>query len=277
MFINVVLLNNKTQVHNKNNKQSEEVFTNIPKVLIITQARLNSSRLPGKVLRPFASGECILDRLVREFEKVNIPHVVATTNSSDDDELVFFLEKKGVKYFRGSESNVLKRFLDCTTDFQSISHIIRVCADNPFLQSHHLNKYLSVLKNDHQLDYLCYADSDGLPCIKTHWGIYGELVSVVALKNILKDTTEEYHLEHVTSYIYNNMNMFNTLLLDAPDIIKNRKDLRFTVDNMDDFEIADQLISKVGHDFSIRTLIEEVDNNEFVHNRMKNNIAKYHK
>jgi len=100
---------------------------------IIIQARLSSSRLPRKVLMPFVNNKSILqiliENLLKVFSKDQI--ILATTKSDIDDELEKFAINNKLNYFRGEESNVLKRFIDCAEHFK-VSNIIRVCADNPF-------------------------------------------------------------------------------------------------------------------------------------------------
>ena len=102
----------------------------------VVQARLGSTRLPGKILKPFYGNQSILDLMVHKLSAIsNIPVIIATTNSVINEPI----EKKalalGVKCFRGEENDVLKRFID-VAEYFDIQGIFRICSDNPFLDVH---------------------------------------------------------------------------------------------------------------------------------------------
>ena len=78
---------------------------------IIIQARMTSTRLPGKVLKPFQDNSTILGRLCKNLKLLHLPMIIATSTNPDDDRIVEFCKKNKIQYFRGEEQNVLKRFL----------------------------------------------------------------------------------------------------------------------------------------------------------------------
>ena len=120
---------------------------------IIIQARLGSTRLPGKVTLPFYNGkgilELIIDNLSSNFK--NTPIIIATTNRQNDDEIFKLANDKNIKCFRGSENNVLDRFIHAAEYF-GLTEIIRVCSDNPFLNISSL-KFLINNFNKSEYDY----------------------------------------------------------------------------------------------------------------------------
>ena len=104
------------------------------KECIIIQARLSSTRYPGKVLEPFFEKKSILEIQLETIAKVcpDLKLVVATSTNTADNVLEAFCKSKGVDCFRGSEDNVLQRFVACAKYFDA-QKIIRICSDNPFL------------------------------------------------------------------------------------------------------------------------------------------------
>ncbi|MDB4710952.1 hypothetical protein OAF16_04405, partial [Flavobacteriales bacterium] len=100
---------------------------------IIIQARTGSTRLPNKIILPFYKEKGILELIVERINKyTDIPIVVATTKNPKDDAIVKIASKNGVGCYRGSENNVLSRFIE-TAKKNNFKNIIRICADNPFL------------------------------------------------------------------------------------------------------------------------------------------------
>ena len=99
---------------------------------IILQARTDSTRMPEKVILPFFQEKSILDLLLEKTKKLVAPVVLATTLNPSDDRICRLAEKHEVPVFRGSENDVLDRFIQAARKF-GFSKIIRVCADNPFL------------------------------------------------------------------------------------------------------------------------------------------------
>jgi spore coat polysaccharide biosynthesis protein SpsF len=103
------------------------------KIAIIIQARTGSTRLANKMLKPFYQNQTILQIIIENLKRdIDLPIILATTNNPNDDCLEQVAEENGIFCFRGSEENVLQRFIDAAHQYQ-VDVIIRVCADNPFL------------------------------------------------------------------------------------------------------------------------------------------------
>lgn len=101
---------------------------------IIIQARTGSTRLPGKVLADFYDGQSILEIIINRCKELDAewPVIVATSAADADKAIVNLATACGVKTFAGDEQDVLKRFIDAAEQFGA-RKLIRVCADNPFL------------------------------------------------------------------------------------------------------------------------------------------------
>src|SRR5690554_4950371 len=113
---------------------------------IIIQARLGSTRFPKKILKPFGESTLLL-YLIDRLKRLSLPIVVATTTNEIDDELCEYLKKNRIEYFRGSENNVLQRYIDTANQF-GFTEIIRVCSDSPLIDLGFLNKLLSYWKEE---------------------------------------------------------------------------------------------------------------------------------
>ena len=176
---------------------------------IIIQARIGSTRLPKKMTKAFFNDKGIFELITEKILKYfpNITIVVATSINPVDDEIEKLCQKIGVKCFRGSENNVLQRFIDAAEKF-NISKIIRVCADNPFINMLALKNLIEFSTNSNA-DYISYKTSLNKPSILTHYGLWAEYVSINALLKVSKLTQDKFFTEHVTNFLYNNENLFD--------------------------------------------------------------------
>jgi len=235
-----------------------------------------STRLPGKILKPFYNGLSILE-IQLERIKLALPEykiIVATTTNQADKAVEAVCKELDVDCFRGSENDVLQRFIDCASLYNA-KRVVRVCSDNPFLDKESL-KFLLKMDLDASVDYLSYCDVNGTPAIRTHWGLFAEVVSLEALEQVVSETGDIFYHEHVTNYIYGHSSKFNVSLVDAPPAIYNREDLRFTIDTRTDFE-AMQKLYKVAGNYNLEMLVEVLDSSPTIKKSMKEGIDKFSK
>ena len=211
--------------------------------LIIIQARLSSTRLWGKVLKPLIEEKCLLDLQLERLKKLDTSIVLAISTNPADDFLEDWAAQNQVDCFRGEEYNVLQRFIDCAEQYKA-EQLIRVCSDNPFLQFAQVSHYINELSND--VDYISFCNTEGMPAIKTHWGLFVEGVKLSALKRasdlLQNHEHRDFYSEHVTNFIYGNPKEFRVVLEEVPEVISTRKDLRFTIDTPADFENMHSLL-----------------------------------
>lgn len=214
------------------------------KTIIIIQARLGSSRLPKKMLLPFYGKETLLGIIIDKIKTV-IPSskiILATTNNIIDDSLEFLAIDKEVNCYRGHETDVLRRFID-TAKYYNSNNIIRICADNPFLDTE-LMLNIVMQQKENNIDYCSYS-IDGIPAIKTHYGFFCEYVTLSALQKVLEKTSKHIYLEHVTNYIYEHPKEFEIKWLDPPIEIVKSGNVRLTVDTLEDFKICQLIYSSL--------------------------------
>lgn len=211
---------------------------------IIIQARLGSTRFPEKLLQPFHDGKALIDIFLEKFVGTtgNIPVILATTTNTLDDKLVNHCKKHAFPIFRGSEHDVLKRFIDAGKLYE-FDYIIRICSDNPFFD---VEGTLSLLENmDGQLSYISYKMADGRPSIKSHLGFWGEVVSLQALMRARQQTEDPVYLQHVTNYIYEYPEIFPVKLVDAPSGLANKNNIRLTLDTPEDYHLLRKMYNSL--------------------------------
>jgi spore coat polysaccharide biosynthesis protein SpsF len=247
-------------------------------IAIIIQARTGSTRMPFKVVLPFYRNKTILDIIITKLKsKFNYPVIVATTDLIQDDCIEKIALENNVSCFRGDEKNVLKRFVDCAEHF-NVSTIVRVCADNPFLDS----EFLSEIIIEHVksgADYTSYCTKKRTPVIKTHYGVFCEVVEKKSLKKVLIDTNDVFYLEHVTNYIYGNADSFRINLLLIPEYLE-KYSIRLTLDSKEDWDILKQLYStciESYNNFDTKSLVNLLKEDVNKLNIMKQQIEKYSK
>ena len=220
---------------------------------IIVQARTGSKRLPNKVLLPFYQEQSILEIILQKLKTLNHPVVVATSNHPNDNEILKVASKKNIQCFRASEENVLERFINCAQE-NNFSNIIRVCADNPFIDTYYIDVLVDESAVYSALFFVFKAS------IQTHWGVFTEFVSLSALEKTRLLTKEKTYLEHVTNYIYQNPELFKITKINPP-ILCQANDIRLTVDTAEDFKLSQTLYKicvEKNSNFNLGTVLENI-------------------
>ena len=207
---------------------------------IIIQARMGSSRLPGKILMDF-EGKTLLEHILKRLARLKNPAkvVVATSDVPLDEQVEIFCEKQGVCCFRGSELNVLKRYYDCATEYY-FSDIVRMTGDNPFPDIEELDRLIDFHK-EQTLDY-----SESLTVLPI--GIGAEIISYKVLEESMQKASLPKHFEHVNEYILDNLAHYRHGILNVPRE-KNRPEIRLTVDTKQDYEKACFILHNVKSDY----------------------------
>lgn len=212
--------------------------------LAILQARMGSSRLPGKVMADLCSKPLIWHILTRLklSKKVN-EIVVAIPQGTKDDGLYAYLHSLGVKAFRGNENDVLNRFYQVTQQYPS-QVIIRVTADNPLVDPKVLDETIEYFEKEK----VHYARTSGFPL-----GIGAEVFTVSLLKEANENAMSAYEREHVTPYMYTTQKscgVYNSKI--------DESHLRLTVDTEIDLTLMRKIYAhffKGTHDFFLADVL----------------------
>jgi spore coat polysaccharide biosynthesis protein SpsF len=221
-----------------------------PRTVAIVQARMGSTRLSGKVMMTMA-GRSLLSYLIERVSRARTLDgiVVATTTNQRDNIIIEECERHGIANFRGSESDVLGRYVSaaraCEADI-----IVRVTADNPFTDPDSIDRVVNTIRNQ-DMDY---AIETRLPV-----GVTGEALTWNALRVIDSAATTAVLREHVTLYAKDNPQALRCAFLD-PRPECDRADLSFTVDTLNEYlytrRIAQQFPTT---DFELKNLIAIAD------------------
>jgi len=207
---------------------------------IVIQARMGSSRLPGKVLKQVGDKK-LLEHILFRLKKLRHEAViiVATSLLEKDSEIEQFCQANNVKYFRGSESNVLERYYLCAQK-NNFDHIVRLTGDNPFIDIEELDNLIS-LHLDSCADY-----SRSFAVLPK--GVGAEIFTFDALEKSHMHGTLENHKEHVNEYIEENETLFKISEL---QVIKDkmRPEISLTVDTEDDYQKACYIFGKSTSDY----------------------------
>jgi spore coat polysaccharide biosynthesis protein SpsF len=244
-------------------------------MIIIIQARTGSTRLPQKVLLPFYKNKTILDIICDRLSKnkYQIPVCVATTNNSKDDILFNKYDANlDVLCYRGDEDNVLKRYINCANHFNK-KNIIRVCSDNPLISLKYMEKLIdSYLENND--DYSSYTIDGSKCCMKSHIGIFTEIVSLNALENVAKQTTKKNFLENVTEYIYETPEKFSVNLLKEDFNSSIINDIRLTLDTQEDMDILKNIYDQLNieDDINFYEILNYLHENKHILDIMRKTI-----
>ena len=224
---------------------------------IFVQARMSSSRTPGKVAEDISGKPMLLRQLERLREgnkKVNI--ICVTSDDSSDDLIENICNKNNFNCFRGSLDNVLDRYISAAK-FYEVENIIRVGGDDPLIDVNQI----SILINEHKkngADFLYTSHKKGWP-----YGSVCELISVEALKIIPRQTSDPLYLEHIIPWFHHNSNKFKCQPINSPPQLY-RPDYFFTVDYPEDLKLIKLIfvmLSHLGDFFSFEDVVKLCDEN----------------
>jgi spore coat polysaccharide biosynthesis protein SpsF len=195
-----------------------------PRVAAIIQARMGSTRLPGKAMMDLA-GKNVLTRVIDRVKAAKgLDSIcVATTSLTADGIIAEEALKSGVEVFRGSEADVLDRFCRAARKMKA-DYVIRVTADNPLTDPGLIDLCIAELEKG-KTDYAAFSE---IP-----YGAGAEMVSTDALVKASKyaDKTEK---EHVTTGIYTRKGLYAVNILEPPVGLE-RPDIRVTLDTLEDY------------------------------------------
>lgn len=203
------------------------------KIVAIVQARMGSTRLPNKVMKQIA-GVPMIELLLRRLSKSCRIHqvVIATSIDQQNAPLVKYIQDLGFEYMRGSESDVLERYLEAARKFQA-DIIVRITGDCPLIDADLVDQAIEKFQSE-ELDYLSNVSPATYPD-----GLDIEVFTMNALDRAGRETSDAFDREHVTPYL-RRPGLFKVgAMLHECDL----SNFRWTVDEILDFEIVSQVFS----------------------------------
>ena len=204
-------------------------------VSAILQARMSSTRFPGKALYPLA-GVPLTEHIINRIKAVtDFDHIVlAVPDAPTEIPLIEMAQRLNIAIARGPEEDVLERFL-IAADQVKARHIVRICGDNPLIDRQLMRSLIHTHLRENT-DYTVTSDSIPL-------GTGTEVVKVNALKSISETTAEPKHREHVTTWFHDNPTLMSRSHVPAPTYLRN-KSHRLTVDTRNDLTLMEKIFNE---------------------------------
>lgn len=222
------------------------------KVVIIDQARMTSTRLPGKVLKEVA-GRPLLEYQIERLRRVRNAHevVIATTKNATDDPIIGLCERLGVSTYRGSEEDVLQRYYEAARA-HGADVVVRVTSDCPVIDPEIIDAAIAMFLAPPMLyDYVSNTQTRSYPR-----GLDVEVFSFAALAAAQAEGRLDYEREHVTPYLYQHPERFRIAQLVAGE---DHSQHRWTVDTAEDFELVGRIIATlypVNPEFDLAAMLD---------------------
>ncbi|GIV28438.1 MAG: spore coat protein [Bacteroidia bacterium] len=203
-------------------------------ILCILQARMGSTRLPGKVLKPIVEG---IPSLYLQWERISPVKkvdkiVVATSDLPQDDIIEVQCNQWKIPVFRGDEQNVLKRFYDAACLYQA-SNIVRITADCPL---HHYKVIDWCVEQFEKMQVDYFSNSNEPPVLEDGWDT--EVFSFKALEDAYYQASKNFEKEHVTPYIKQSGKfkcIFQKYISDNP------YNFKLSLDNENDYKLIQKI------------------------------------
>ncbi len=205
------------------------------KTIVIVQARMTSTRLPGKVLKEVL-GKPLLEYQIERLRRIHNTDeiIVATTTNETDQPIVSLCHRLSVPYFRGSEEDVLSRYHGAALA-AGARVVVRITADCPLIDPQVCGDAIGFYhQHRHQYDYVRLE----------HYprGLDAEIFPFDVLDECWREATARPDREHVTPFIYNHPERYRVKRLYAP---ADYRQYRWTVDTPEDFELIRRLIEEL--------------------------------
>lgn len=232
------------------------------KIVAIIQARMGSTRLPGKVMLPLGCRFVLqhVVKRVRHAERVD-QTIVATSNKSRDDIIARFTPRFGVNVYRGSETDVLERMFQAAR-IHDADTVVRVTADCPLIDPEVVDVAIRRRKKA-GVDYCSNIQKRTFPR-----GLDIEAFTFDSFARLKDQAMETHHREHVTPFYRENPDRYklesvtSDMIYDEPTF-RNRTDLRLTLDEASDYDLLNRIYTEVSYEevLPVKDAIRYVDEN----------------
>ena len=226
------------------------------KLFIIIQARMTSSRLPGKVVLPLCE-KTVLEIMIERLQPFKENIIIATTNDGSQEAIVNICKKMNLKYYEGSMKNVLSRYYESALHFGAQEHdvIVRCTSDCPLIDK-------DIVQNT--LDYFISSQADYTNVRKFPVGMSVEVFKFSLLKKAYENANSDYQKEHVTPYLYTTLQ--NKLKITSYKNENDDSQYRLTLDEEDDYKAIKEVykLFNCKTNFSYKELIQKLTQNNYI-------------
>ena len=206
----------------------------------IVQARMGSTRLPGKVIMKIQNNDTMIDFVINQlkFSKTVNKIIIATTTLSEDDKIINLLGQRKIEFFRGSENDVLTRYYECAK-FHSLDVIVRITSDCPLIDPEIIDDLVQKFLNSD-----CDFISPGFPRTYPQGSADIEVFSFQSLEKMWLEAKKPSDREHVCTYIYNNPEKFK--IIRVPNTSDN-SNFKWSVDRENDLKFVQEIVKRISH------------------------------
>ena len=211
------------------------------RVVAIIQARMGSTRLPGKILKK-VQGKTLLEIQLERLQQSTLIEqiIVATTTQAQDDVVVDVCKELAINFYRGSEEDVLSRYYEAAVAFDA-NVIVRLTSDCPLIDPVIVDEVIEIYaRQQDTIDYVSNTLERTYPR-----GLDVEVFSFEALEKAYEEAVLQRDREHVTAYFYSNPDVFKI------DHVKGEQDyshFRWTVDTPEDCELIELILNELYED-----------------------------
>lgn len=229
-------------------------------VYIIIQARMTSTRLPGKIMLPLCN-KPVLQVMLERLQRFKSSIIIATTNDGSEQPIVELCQRLGVRYFQGDTNNVLQRYYHAATHFSAKDEniVVRITSDCPLIDPLLTQSTIDYYINN-QFDYVNAGSGTGFPR-----GMDTEVFSYSLLKEAYLHATQEYEQEHVTPYFYKTC--ADKLSIGQYRNHNDHSKYRLTLDEKNDYLAIQEVYKKLSckTDFDYDDMIKILEKNPYIH------------
>lgn len=219
------------------------------KTVAIVQARMGSTRLPGKVLKEVLSRP-LLSYQIERMKRINlIDEIIIATTPNQNEAIIELCKNEKINYFVGSESDVLERYYQVAKKYQA-DIVVRMTSDCPIIDAQIVDQLISMYQNG-EYDYVSNTIERTFPR-----GMDAEVFSFESLERAYNEAQRDYEREHVTPYLYLNEDTFKIGQLTQQN---DTNEIRLTVDTPEDFEVIKRIIEAlypINPNFKLKDILE---------------------
>lgn len=222
------------------------------KIVIINQARMTSTRLPGKVLKQVL-GKSLLEYQIERLQRVKLADeiVIATTTNDTDQAIIDLCDCLSIPYYRGSEDDVLARYHGAAISYQA-DVVVRVTSDCPVIDPQVIDQVIQFYVDAYpKYDYVSNCLERTYPR-----GMDTEVFAFKSLDQAFQQAIDQLDREHVTPFIHRNPDRYQLGKVTNSKKLNNH---RWTVDMPEDFELIKKIIESlypINLNFSLEDCLE---------------------
>lgn len=211
-------------------------------------ARAAAGKLaPASKLGRRLGNQSLLEHVVRRVtESQLLDRVIAVCQSGAEADALRGLLPPDVPLYTGQGRDALARFVGACDHYEA-SAVVRVCADNPFVDPVLIDRLISTANEHSRCDYISYCSRDGRPVIQSALGVFAEWCRADALRVAHRAATSPTEREQVTRYLYSHPETFQLRFIPVPPEL-DRDDVRLTVHREEDWEHARTIYDTLGPD-----------------------------